>query len=293
MQTIKHLLCPVDLSTHSAVALRYAGAAARVLNAGLTILYVRPPSAHHGDIATPDNTSLETFAADGLDLLPSHRLLERRGDPAAEILSAAAAVAPDVIVMGTHGRTGLRRLLLGSVAERVVRNSLTPVLVVPPAMETKPAGSVALTAVLCAVDFSDASSRAVDYAASIAAAARSRLLLAHALEWSEETEIDPESGRSFLPSSEDDALGRLSEMVTQDMRARCDPELLVGYGAPAEEIQRFVEERQVELVVLGVQPRNPLDLVVFGSTTQRLIRDAACGVLTVRTLQHPARAAHR
>jgi nucleotide-binding universal stress UspA family protein len=213
------------------------------------------------------------------------RLLERQGEPVTQIITTAVAVASDVIVMGTHGRTGLQRLLLGSVAERVVRRSPTPVLAVPPAMGTTAEGSIRLASVLCAVDFSEPSARAVDYAASIAAAAGARLVLAHALEWSEERETIPGSGRSFLPSSEDDAIARLSELLTHEMRVRCDPELVVGYGTPAEEVIRFVHERHVDLVVLGIRWRNPIDLAVFGSTTQRLIRDGACAVLTVRTLE--------
>jgi nucleotide-binding universal stress UspA family protein len=139
--------------------------------------------------------------------------------------------------------------------------------------------------VLCAVDFSEPSSRAVDHAASIAAAAGARLVLAHVLEWAEETDTLPGNGRSFLPSSEDDAIARLRELLTHDMRARCDPELVVGYGTPADELLRFVHERQVDLAVLGIRRRNPIDLAVFGSTTQRLIRDGACAVLTVRAVE--------
>jgi nucleotide-binding universal stress UspA family protein len=125
-----------------------------------------------------------------------------------EILSTATAVVSDVIVMGTHGRTGLRRLLFGSVAERVVRRSPAPVVAVPPGVWRKPQSSIRLASVLCAVDFYEPSSRAVDYAASIAAAASARLVLAHVLEWSEEKEALPGSGRTLLPTSEDDAIGR-------------------------------------------------------------------------------------
>jgi nucleotide-binding universal stress UspA family protein len=67
------------------------------------------------------------------------------------------------------------------------------------------------------------------------------------------------------------------------MRVRCDAELLVGYGTPADEALRFVHERHADLVVLGIRRRHPIDLAVFGSTTQRLIRDGACPLLTVRT----------
>jgi len=119
-----------------------------------------------------------------------------------------------------------------------------PVLAVPPGARTGPHGTTRLESVLCAVDFSEPSARAVDYCASIAAAAGARLVLAHALEWLEETETRTDLGPS-LPSSEDDALARLNELVTQEIRERCAPELVVGYGAPSDEILRFVHERHV------------------------------------------------
>jgi nucleotide-binding universal stress UspA family protein len=285
MQTIRQLLCPVDLSESSAQALRYAAAFSSVVHGDLTILYVRAAPLHRRDAGKSSATSLETFASNVIGFGPSCRLLERQGEPVTEILTTAVAVASDVIVMGTHGRTGVQRLLLGSVTERVIRRSPAPVLVVPHAIRMPAEDSVRLATVLCAVDFSDASSRAVDYAASIAAASGARLVLAHALEWSEEADADPGSGRSFLPSSEDDAMAGLSELLTRGTHVHCDPELIVGYGTPADELRRFVDERDVDLVVLGIRRRNPIDLAVFGSTTQRLIRDGACPVLTVGTVE--------
>jgi nucleotide-binding universal stress UspA family protein len=69
------------------------------------------------------------------------------------------------------------------------------------------------------------------------------------------------------------------------MRVRCDPELVVGYGIPGDEVLRFIHERNVDLVVLGVRRRNPIDRAVFGSTTERLIRDGGCALLAVRALE--------
>lgn len=282
MHAIKHVLCPVDFSAPSAQALRCAAAFSAVVGAELTILYVRAVG-HQRDLTETSDTSLAAFAATVVGREPSHRLLERRGEPVTEILHAAVNAASDLIVMGTHGRTGLQRLLLGSVAERVIRRSPTPVMTIPPAMALRAGDALRLARVLCAVSLSEPSSRAVGYASSIAAAAGAHLVLAHALEWSEESDPHAGNGSPVLPSSEADAMARLGELVTDDVRARCHPELVVGYGPPADEILRVVRERDVDLVVLGVQRRNPIDLAVFGSTAQRLLRDGACAVLTVRT----------
>lgn len=279
MQIVRRLLCPVDLSEPSAHALRHAAVLRSVLDGDLTILYVRAVGAHQPDASKSASASLEAFASKIIGSGRSIRLLECQGEPATQILDAAAAVVSDVIVMGTHGRTGLQRLLLGSVTERVIRRSPAPVLAVPP---RTPQGALTLKTILCAVDFSESSARAVDYAASIAAAASARLVLAHALEWSEEMETLPNAGRLLLPSSEDDAVDRMNELLTPDIRAHCALELLVGYGTPADEVMRLVHERHVDLVVVGIRRRNAIDRAVFGSTTQRLIRDGGCAVLTVR-----------
>ena len=286
MQTIRHLLCPVDLSEPAGQSLRYAAALSSLLGSDLTILYVRSGQA---DARKSPGTSLEGFARGIVGVDSSIRLLERQGEAVSEILNTSSAVAADLIVMGTHGRTGLQRLLLGSVSERVIRRSHATVLVVPFGMMKATEDSLRLATVACAVDLSEPSRRAVDYAASIAASAGARLLLVHALEWSEETDTLPNAGKSSLPSSEDDAIARMNELLTEDMRVRCNPELVVGYGRAADELQRVVHERAVDLVVLGVRRRTLIDRVVFGSTTQGLIRHGACTVLTVNTLESAQR----
>ena len=255
------------------------------MKSDLTILCVRPAAADPPDANSAPDNGLESFASGVIGAAPPIRLLERRGDPATEILDAAATVGSDVIVMGTHGRTGLQRLLLGSVTERVVRHSAVPVLAVPQSGSTDRKRAIGFSIVLCAVDFSKSSGRAVEYAAAIAAAAGARLVLAHALEWSEETDSLPTASTPPLPSSEDDAIAGMNRLLTDELRERCAPEFVVGYGPPADELLRVGHERQADLVVLGIRRRNPIDLAVFGSTAQRLIRDGACAVLTVRALE--------
>ena len=113
--------------------------------------------------------------------------------------------------------------------------------------------------------------RALDYAASIARKAGGRLVLLHALEWFDEEieEAPPSNGKAKrLPSAEEDARGGLEELLTVDALAS-EPELVIGRGAPHEEVLRIVRDYRAGLVVLGVHGRNIVDRTLFGSTTQR------------------------
>jgi nucleotide-binding universal stress UspA family protein len=273
MQAITNLLCAVDLSDAAAQALRYAVALRSVLNGRLTILHVRP------ERPGPVDASLATFVSRVVAPEPSIQVVEGDGEPDREILGTVATIAPDVIVMGSHGRTGLQRLVVGSVADRVVRQSSVPVLTVPAAW--RPPDAITIATVLCAVDLGEHSHEAVGYAAAIAAAAHARLVVSHVLEWSEEVETKPGPGTSGLPSSEDDAVAGLNRLLTDEIRARCVPEVALGYGYPADDVLRLVQERRADLVVLGIRRRNPVDLAVFGSTARQLIRRGPCPVLTV------------
>jgi nucleotide-binding universal stress UspA family protein len=190
--------------------------------------------------------------------------------------------------MGTHGTSGFRRLVLGSVTEQVLRSSRCAVVTVPAAANRRTVEPMAFRTVVCAIDFSDSSTRALEYAVSVVRKAGGRLVLAHVLEWFAEEREEPVVGSptTTFPTSEEDARSQLEALLTSDART-CHPELIVGYGAAHAELLRVVRERQADLIVLGVQGRNVLDRTLFGSTTQRVVREASCLVLTVRSLGQP------
>ena len=278
--TIRHILCPVDLSTSAAKALRYAAALSSALGAELTVMFVDSEiTGRPRDVESPE---LAAFIAATVEPAADVHSIQRQGEPINEILRTSAALECDLIVIGTHGRTGVQRLLLGSVAENVLRRSPTPVLVVPVAM-AKREDLALVDSVICGVDFAESTQRVVEYAVSVTATTGARLIVAHVLEWSEESDSLPSPDAHGFPTSEDDAIARLNALITSEMRARCSPELAVGYGSPGDELLRLAKERGADLIVLGVRRRNPLDLVLFGSTVRRVLRDAPCPVLTVST----------
>jgi nucleotide-binding universal stress UspA family protein len=140
--------------------------------------------------------------------------------------------------------------------------------------------------VLCAVDFSAPSLAAVRHALGLTAEAGATLCLLHVIEWLVEDEpgtriagFDVPEYRRYL---EKDARERLAALLPAHAAARPVDALIAG-GRPWREILRFVEERHVDLVVMGVRGRSAVDLALFGSTTHHVVRAAACPVLVVHT----------
>ncbi len=145
----KTILFPTDFSTTSDAGLRYATSMARDWNAKLVILHVEEPPAAYGGgemyygVPEPDRAALEKMLSavvpDDPTVAYEHRLVV--GDPAHEIVEAAREHQADLIVISSHGRTGLRRMLMGSVAEAVVRRASCPVFTVKDPAETGAARS--------------------------------------------------------------------------------------------------------------------------------------------------------
>jgi len=277
MVRIQNVLCPVDLSGISERALRHAAALAAWYEARLTVLFVRT-----GVRVESTERDVAAFIHSAIGAHPA-QLRMADGDVVSEIVRLATAVPADFLVMGTHGISGFKQLLLGSVTERVWREAPCPVVTVPPRVALQSPDAVALATVVCAVDFSPSSTRALAYATSVARKAGGRLILLHALEWFDEDVEASSSGVNTkeFPTSEEDARQALEELLTADARAS-DAELVVGHGSPAGEILRLVREYDAGLIVLGIYGRNVLDRTLFGSTAQRVVREAPCPVLTVR-----------
>jgi nucleotide-binding universal stress UspA family protein len=168
MVTIDRILCPVDLSDCSRHGFDHAAAVARWYGASITILHVFEmlPVAAHATSATsagavltlpdcPDAlVELERMTAPNIHDGLSIAVRTAQGHVHTEILRAAIEIKPDLLVIGTHGRSGFQRLILGSVAEKLLRQVPCPVLSVPPRAAGAPS-PVAYKRILCPIDFSD------------------------------------------------------------------------------------------------------------------------------------------
>lgn len=307
MIEIRRILCPIDFSDYSRRALDHAIAIARWYGSTVTALHVFPLAPVMA--YPPGAPGYEPFVLTSVD---RSRLLEdmksfiaaesapgvsldaviRQGSPATEILDHAGALPADLLVIGTHGRSGFERLLLGSVTERVLRKATCPVLTVPRGQaDAVPAAPVLFRQILCPVDFSASSMHALNHAMSMAQEADAHLTVLHVMTY--EHEYGPEAPgvaagadeltlARFRQQYEDNARQRLREAVPDTVAAYCSVDTMITGGKPGHEILRVATDRQSDLIVIGVQGRGVADLMFFGSTTQQVVRQAACPVLTLR-----------
>ena len=214
--------------------------------------------------------------------LETNIVFDEGHNPAAPILTCAALVPADLIVMGTHGLGGLDRLLLGSVTEKVLRKALCPVLTVPP--RAFQAATPTFKRLLCPVDFSASSTTALQVASSLAKESDAELTVLHVLDWPEDDEVlmkrltEPEFRLPFEASVQ----RRLDGLITDEVRTWAKPTTVVVHGKPYRRILEIAAQDKTDLIVMGVHGRNPLDLMLFGSTTNHVVRKASCPVLTVR-----------
>lgn len=305
MIEIQRILCPVDFSEYSRHALDHAAAIARWYGSTITLLHVQPfepvytfspggplmpPAVLTSEQRTSLLASLKEFAADDAAALPV-RLEVAEGHPASTILERACSMPADLLVMGTHGRSGFERLILGSVTEKVLRRAVCPVLTVPPRIpDASPIPQALFRRILCPIDFSETAMRALAYAVSLAEEADAQLTVVNVLEIPTETlESARESSRalpalmrSHVAAAEEAARRRLDEAIPAAAREFCTVDTLVTAGRPYREILRIASDLRSNLIVMGVRGPGTRDLLAFGSTTQHVVRAAECPVLTLR-----------
>ena len=302
MLEIRRILCPTDLSDIAPRTFDNALALARFHRAEVELLYVSEPllPGPAGPVSYPPWSVLDPAVRGRLGMALEALIAgaSPRGVPVTpkvvegrvvgELLARARSWPADLIVMGTHGRGGFERWVLGSVTEKVLRQAPCPVLTVPPpAAGVHPEGSVLFRRIVCPVDFSPASLAALAHALRLAEESCAELHVLHVVEWL--AEDDPTRHISgfdvpeFRRQLQRDAEARLSKLIPQEARDWCKPRELVTGGRPWREILRVAEEQDAEIVVMGVRGRNPIDLALFGSTTHHVVRGARCPVLVVHT----------
>jgi universal stress protein A len=296
MLAIRSILCPVDFSEPSRHALRWATAFARRTRGRLTVLSAVDPLLAEAarlrfglDLVDAETEPAlrqfadETWSDEAADA-PAANFEVRIGNPADVILETVARERIELIVMGTHGLGGVRKWLLGSTTERLLRRTHTPVLAVPPTVND-PASLIDTASgttgpVLAAIDFSDTSTRALRWAADIAHELARPLLLVHVVEpivaapqWQPYVE-DADRARVA------DALAQL-EILAKRFAGAVQSESLVERGRPADSIASVADQRRAGVIVMGLASSHGPAGSRPGSIAYRILSLAKAPVLIV------------
>ena len=300
MLQIKNILLPRDFSDCSNRAVPHAFDLAQRTDATLHIFYAE---VLHGDpfAAFPSSGSskkdlrkrlkeaTEEHSPSSIDAdsMQVKHAVGRDVAAAPAILTYAAGQNIDAIVMGTHGRRGVRRMMLGSVAEEVVRQSLCPVLTVGRQRKERPSEKPRIERLLVPVDFSKHARKAVGQAKALAAFYRARLDLLHVVEEALYPTFYDVGGTTSFYEAQPEIEKRAHQELEATYREAGGPEgevhLTVRPGRAAPAIAHYAEEEETDMVIIPTHGRTGVDRLLIGSVTEKVMRLAPCPVFTVKS----------
>ncbi len=279
----KLILCPTDFSEPATLALYYGRRLTDCFDARLVVLYADPfspppyfTSTDLEDLAKTIEYSkgaareyLARYVGEHLGRSSKVEIAVAENQTVPAILLTAEEKKADMIVMGTHGRSGINRLVLGSVTEKVLHQTDRPVLTVRGKDGTAEFSAVSIQHVLCPVNYTEVARQALEYAVGISKCFEAELLVLHVIE-THSTEI-----------KEKDEHGRLCAWIPDDIRSRCSLKEIVRRGDAAEQIIEVASSASCDIIVLGAQHKRFHDTTVLGTTTIRVTQHAHCPVLTI------------
>jgi nucleotide-binding universal stress UspA family protein len=279
----KLILCPTDFSEPATLALHYGKHLADCFGARLVVLYADPfsppPYFTSGQVEELAKT-IENFKVAAHEYLTRYVsehvggssnvemvVVENQTVPA--ILLTAEEKKADMIAMGTHGRSGINRLMLGSVTEKVLHETDRPVLTVREKKGTPEISRVSVQQVLCPINYTEVALKALEHAVAISKCFEAELLVLHVIE-SHSTDV-----------RDDDERNRLCAWIPDGTRSRCSLKEIVQRGDAAEKIIEVASSAGCDIIVVGAQHKRFHDTTVLGTTTIRVTRHAPCPVFTV------------
>jgi len=284
---LANILLATDFSSGSEKALHYALNLARRFSATLYLVHVVTPDPLHPANSAAARRQIEDAWREGQQFTTrlivsgdlkdiQDRLFVVRGELWPSLDEIVRDKKIDLMVVGTRGRGGLIKMLLGSTAEAIFRQSPCPVLTVGPSSVPPPADGLTLQRVLYATDFTRQSLHAGDFALSLAQRYLSHLIMLHVIE-------EKNEGNALRKSSAlEDAKTQLRTLVPASSDLECEPEFVVGFGTPASRILSVAAEKTPDLIVLGVTQALPGRSARRWTTASEVAAKSTCPVLTVR-----------
>jgi len=282
---IKGILAATDFSKQATLALKIAARLAKQLHSRFYILHAIMPQVYAPGTGKLAPLLREVDTKQAQERLHRHsvKIPEVRttkheefvlnGPPTEAMLDLVENKGIDLIVVGSHGRGGLKKLVLGSEAEAAIRHLRCPVLVVGPRCARL---RVPLKSLVFATDLPTGSLRAAQYGMSIAQATGSIATLVHVLPTRENTE-DP-----LLETEKEGAIKELGHLVPNDTELRKHVHFETAVGAPAEQIVQIADHVRAGLIIMGVREHRILADHAPWATLSEVIRSAHCPVLAVR-----------
>jgi nucleotide-binding universal stress UspA family protein len=300
----KQVLIATDFSDASQGALDYAVAIARRYSSALSVVHAIPPDPREPIPIYPAPRELDRDRLEaeqqmkqlgekaGIHDLNHHLLLEQGlvWDVLAEVIQRENV---DLLVLGTHGRGGLKKLALGSVAEEVLRLAPYPVLTIGPNVPLAGSGTTEFKRILFATDFGPTSAKALPYALSLAEDYGAKLVLLHMVPPMPISELGPvayspafygaQALTKWQETTRDESARKLRELLPPHTKLAAEPEYVVGMDYLSEGILDVAAAQRIGLIVMGAN-RTPSPRVaahIPWALTHAVICQAKCPVLTV------------
>ncbi len=300
---IKKIICATDFSPSSQTAMAYGAVLSREFGAHLSVCHVVDLPAYaaygealvgHVEARLAETAVVRQRLEEFVGQMPlSWEPLTAEGNPAEEIARLAEGEHADLVITGSRGMGGLKRLLLGSVTARLMQIARAPLLVVrgqdPTLLRDKTA--FCFSRILVGCDFSVDAERALAFGLDLAQEFQAELHLVHVIEPSFYLELSKTASdlagelygevRLRLES-------KLLQMVPEEARHWCTPQTALLNGRADEELCTYAAAQRVDLMVLGTRGLGLVEKLLIGSTTDRVVRRAQCPVLAVPAAARPA-----
>jgi nucleotide-binding universal stress UspA family protein len=286
--TLRNILFATDFSSCSEAALPYAIGVARRYHGALNLVTVVSAEIC-GDAQSPDPFYFRHSAVEKMEHLVTSEMFqginhqelveESEGDVPLVLTELMRRHQIDLVVLGTHGRAGVKKALLGSVSEEIVYSACCPVLTVGPYVSKKPIPELKLRKILCSTDLMPGSARILAYALWLADSEHAHLTLLHAIESPSGVLLEyPEGVRERT-------MKWLEQLVPLDTEQAAEMELIVEIGTPAEQILKVAERLDADLIVMGPHSTShPRVSAHFPwVTAHQVLCHAHCPILTVRS----------
>jgi nucleotide-binding universal stress UspA family protein len=281
----ENILFATDFSPAAAHAIPFVKTLARHFQSKLVAFHVKPPAVN--PMTEPATWPVPLEASKAVDLQHREELRQtfagidteivlEEGDILSGLAQALEKYHTDLVIIGTRGRTGLAKVLLGSIAEEIFRTVTCPVLTVGPRSDPPKAD---VREILFATDFASQTPVAAAYAVSLAQEFQARLTLLHVVP-------GPKPGECVWTDIRDSKKQRLRQLVPDEAAAWCKPEYFVECGEAAERILDLANLHDVDLIVLGAQPETGVPGASTHlpiATAHKVVTQANCPVLTVRS----------